>query len=216
MRVIVFGASGGVGRQLVQQCAERGHSVTAVARAGSTIAAHPRVTHVVADVLAAGAFEHVRGHEAVLSALGLKRQVPANPWSRLASPLDFCSHTARLLVEAMNRHGVRRVLAVSAAGVGDSAAKLNAVMRFFVATSNVGVAYRDLHHMERVFESSGLDWCCPRPTRLTDGERTERAHAVEHFGLRATISRADVAAWMVARLQDDTLLPRTPQLTVAE
>src|SRR6185436_931998 len=137
------------------------------------------------------------GHDVVLSALGIKRTNAANPWSALASPPDFSSRTAAMLVTAMRQHGLARVIAVSAAGVAESAARMNLLMRFFVAKSNVGVGYRDLAAMERVFSESGLDWCCPRPTRLTNGRLTRRVKIVAGFPLTAAISRADVAWWMV-------------------
>ena len=52
---------------------------------------------------------------------------------------------------------------MSAAGVADSAARMNLLMKFIVAKSNVGISYRDLAAMERLFAASGLDWCCPAP-----------------------------------------------------
>jgi putative NADH-flavin reductase len=194
MKILVLGASGGVGKHLVRLACEQGHMVTALARRADSVDSRAHI--LIDDVLRPGCFdEHVGGHEVVLSALGIKRSNPANPWSALASPPDFCSSTAARLVKAMRQHGLARVIAVSAAGVADSAARLNLLMKFFVAKSNVGIGYRDLARMERVFAGSGLDWCCPRPTRLTNGRLTRRVKTVEGFGVTAAISRADVAWW---------------------
>jgi hypothetical protein len=135
-----------------------------------------------------------------------------NPWSALASPPDFSSRTAGMLVNAMRRHGLARVIAVSAAGVADSAARMNLLMKFFVATSNVGVGYRDLGAMERVFADSGLDWCCPRPTRLTNGPLTRRVRTADSFPMTAGISRADVAWWMLEQA-GQPIRERTPIIT---
>ena len=196
MNVIVLGASGGVGRHLVRLALEQGHAVTALARRSDGI--DLLATVVIDDVLRAGCFEQqIGGHDIVLSALGIKRRNPANPWSALVSPPDFCSRTAIMLIAAMRRHGVRRIVAVSAAGVADSAAKMNALMKFFVTSSKVGVAYRDLALMEAAYADSGLDWTCPRPTRLTDGPLTRRVKIIDAFPLTAAISRADVAWWML-------------------
>ena len=117
-----------------------------------------------------------------------------------------------MLVSAIRRHGVPRVVAVSAAGVAESAARMNLLMKFFVATSNVGAGYRDLAAMERVFADSGLDWCCPRPTRLTSGPLTRRVKLVESFSLTAAISRADVAWWMLEHAAQP-IRDRTPMIT---
>jgi len=168
---------------------------------------------LIGDVLQPGCFaEQVGGHEAVLSALGIKRINPANPWSALASPPDFSSRTAGMLVNAMQQHGLARVIAVSAAGVADSAARMNLLMKFFVAKSNVGIGYRDLAAMERVFADSGLDWCCPRPTRLTSGPLTRRVRIVESFAMTAAISRGDVAWWMLEHATQP-IRERTPMIT---
>jgi putative NADH-flavin reductase len=211
IKLLVLGASGGVGRHLVRLACDQGHVVTALVRRADGIDARAHI--VIDDVLRPGCFdEHVRGHEAVLSALGIKRTNPVNPWSALASPPDFSSRTAGMLVNAMRRHGLVRVIAVSAAGVADSAARMNLLMKFFVATSNVGVGYRDLGAMERVFADSGLDWCCPRPTRLTNGPLTRRVRIADSFPMTAGISRADVAWWMLEQA-GQPIRERTPIIT---
>ena len=207
----MLGGSGGVGKHLVRLACDGGHAVTAVARRADGIDSRARI--LIDDVLRPGCFdEHLCGHDVVLSALGIKRANPANPWSVLASPPDFSSRTAARLATAMRQHNVGRVIAVSAAGVGDSAARMNLLMKFFVATSKIGVGYRDLAAMERVFADSGLDWCCARPTRLTSGPLTRRVKNVENFVVTAAISRADVAWWMLERAEQ-SIGERTPMIT---
>jgi uncharacterized protein YbjT (DUF2867 family) len=211
MKLLVLGASGGVGAHVVRLAREAGHDVTAVSR--RAIAAPDGVRVVEGDVQREGVIDGaMAGREAVLSSLGIRRVNPRNPWSALASPEDFSSRTARLTVAAMKRHGVGRVIAVSAAGVGESARGLNWMMRFMIARSNVGVAYRDLELMEGEYAQSGLDWCCVRPTALDDGPLSGRAREVERFTMRSWISRADVAQWMLARLSEPSTGSRTPMI----
>ena len=196
MRLLILGASGGVGRHVVRLALDQGHSVTALVRRADGI--DPRARVVVDDVLRPGCLaEHTGGHDAVLSSLGLKRRSPANPWSALVSPPDFCSRTATTLVAAMKLHGVRCLVALSAAGVAESAPRMNALMKFFVSSSKVGIAYRDLAVMEGIYAASDLDWCCPRPTRLTTGLLTRNVKVIDDFPMLAAISRADVAWWMI-------------------
>ena len=211
MNVLVLGASGGVGKHLVRLACDQAHIVTALVRRADGIDSRARI--LIGDVLRPGCLdEHMRGHQVVLSALGIKRTNPANPWSALASPPDFSSRTAAMLVNAMRQHSLARVIAVSAAGVADSAARMNLLMKFFVAKSNVGIGYRDLAAMERVFADSGLDWCCPRPTRLTSGPLTRRVKVMESFPMTAGISRADVAWWMLEQAAQP-IRERTPTIT---
>lgn len=211
MRVVVFGASGGVGGHLVNHAIAAGHEVTAVSR--SPVAGATRT--IVGDVNAPGVIEGaIAGQDAVLSALGIRRQNHANPFSPLASPADFTEATARRIVAACRDHGVPRVLAVSAAGVGDSRPGLNAMMRVMIAWTNVGANYRDLERMERVYADSGLDWTCVRPTGLKHGAATRRVDLADRFAFNAWISKADVAAWMVDHLAAPSP-SRTPILTEA-
>lgn len=199
MRLVVFGASGGVGQELVRQGIARGHQVVAVARAGSEVP-EGALRHTL-DVGVDPLTPALEGAAAVLSALGLKRRQVWNPWSALVSPPDFASATAGRIVAAMREAGVPRVVAVSAAGVAESAPRMNAVMRALVASSQIGVAYRDLAEMERIYAESGLAWCCPRPVTLTDGPRTGRVREVQAFGATLQISRADVAWWMLEQVE---------------
>ncbi|MBM4381342.1 MAG: NAD(P)H-binding protein, partial [Deltaproteobacteria bacterium] len=159
MRLAILGATGGVGKHLVEQGLERGHALTLLVRAHAQVAERPGVRVLRGSLEDAAqvdaAFE---GAEAVLSCIGMQRRNPANPWSASLSPPDLTSATARLVVDGMWRQRVPRVVAVSAAGVGESGARLNLVMRFFLATTMIGTAYRDLARMEETYAASGLDW----------------------------------------------------------
>ncbi len=213
MRVLVLGASGGVGKYLVGLAAAAGHDVTCLSRAPMEVPAGVKL--VVDDLSRPGCLDAlVEGQDAVLSALGLKRVSP-NPFSALSSPPDLTSATARLLVTAMKAHGVRQVIAVSASGVGDSAPGLNLMMRFMIAATTIGRMYADLELMEQVYAASGLDWCCARPTGLSDGEPTRQVKVIPNFPLTARIRRSDVAWWMVEQLGKDHGALRTPTLTGA-
>lgn len=201
MKVVVLGASGGVGRHVISLACAAGHEVLALVRPSTGYDAPAGVSVVRADPLDESALvAALAGADAVLCSVGMKRANPKNPWSKSLSPPDLTSSLARSLVSAMSAAGVRRVVAVSAAGVGESAGGLNAVMRFMLATTMIGTAYSDLAVMERVLAGSGLDWLAPRPTRLTDGPRTNGVRVVKTFGATAAISRADVAGFMVRAL----------------
>lgn len=212
MRLLILGASGGCGRWLTRLAAEGGHDVTALVRPGTDLALggstpaalapadHPTSARVVVrhgeatDPATLDAA--VAGHDAVLSCLGLRR-AGRSPWAPLRSPADLTACVAGHLVAAMIRHGVRRLVVVSAGGVGDSRARLSWPVRRLVAAGNVGVAYRDLEAMEAVLAASPLDWTAVRPVTLADGPPTGRARPVAHYGLASTVRRADVAAWML-------------------
>ena len=197
MRLLILGASGGCGRWLLRLAAERGDAVTALVRASAALEAAPGVVVHRGDVTEVGVLDAVLpGHDAVLSALGLRR-AGRNPWAPLRSPADLTERTMRQLLPAMQRHGVRRLLAISAAGVGDSHGQLTWPVRRLVASGNVAVAYRDLAAMEALLAASDRDWLAVRPVTLTDGAPKKPARAVARYGLTSTVRRAEVATWML-------------------
>src|SRR5688572_17952428 len=166
VRLIVFGASGKCGSHLVRLAAERGHTVTAVVRESTPYQAPDRVSVVRGDVLAAGFVASViPGHDAVASCLGIRY---AHPWARRESPDDFISRGTSNIVSSMKATGVQRISVISAAAVAESRAIANPVIRFLIATSNVGVAYADLGRTEQILRESGLDWQAVRPTTLSN------------------------------------------------
>jgi uncharacterized protein YbjT (DUF2867 family) len=118
----------------------------------------------------------------------------------LLSPPDLTANVARLLSTALPQAGVRRVVAVSAAGVAESITQLTTPVRWMVSAGNVGAAYRDLAEMERILSAGCLDWLAVRPVTLVDGPPTGRIGKVSRFGLFSIIRRSDVATWMLGAL----------------
>ncbi len=214
MKLFVTGANGQVGRLVVQEAAAKGHQVTALMRPSAKVQFPASVALATRVIGKEGALEKMAGCDAVISCLGMRRANPGNPWSKIVGTSDFSSMSAGLIVDAMREYGVRRVMAISSAGVGDSAAQMNLTMKLLVATSKIGVAFRDLARMEEVYAASGLDWMCVRPTRLTDGPKTGKVVVVKSFGGGASISRIDLAAWMVDQVTSNLpFMNRTPQIS---
>ena len=210
MRLIVFGASGGCGSQLVRQAAARGHQVTAVVRSATPYEPPEGVAVVRGDVLDASfVTAAVPGHDAVASCVGIRY---ASPWSRRESADDFISRATINIVSAMKAAGLRRLSVVSAAGVGDSRPTRNPMIRFLIATSNVGVGYADLDRVEEVLHGSGLEWQAVRPIRLNGQAGTGRARITDRFPAAASIPRADVAAFMLGELERPQFTERTPMI----
>jgi uncharacterized protein YbjT (DUF2867 family) len=201
MRLLVLGASGGCGRWLASLAASRGHQVTALVRPSATFEAAPNLhvrrgnpidPAVLADVIA--------GQDAVASCIGIRRAAKW-PWAPLRSPADLTHRVAVALVPAMRQAGVRRLVAISAGGVGDSDRQLTPFVRWMLSHGTIGVSYADLARMESVLSHSDLDWLAVRPVTLKGGRPTGRAGPVSRFGLFSTIRRGDVAAWMLSALE---------------
>lgn len=213
MKLVVLGASGGCGHELVAQGDGRGHAMTAVARERSAVDA-PSAVRVLRGDLTVTAFlrEAVRGQDAVLSALGLRMPGIA-PWHRPEDP-TFLDRSTRALVEAMKAEGVRRVIAISAGGVRDSHDDVPLAFRMFIRATALRHAYEALARMEEVYLASDLDVCLVRPTGLTDEAATGRAVVAPRIVGRAQIPRADVARWMLDEVARSAFSHKTPMLTV--
>ena len=207
MKLTVVAATGGIGRQVLQQALSAGHDVTAVARNPATLPGAVRA--VVADLAAVdpSALEPaVAGADAVLSGLG--------PRSR--SDAGIASVGTQAIVQAMRATGVRRIVAVSAAPVATVASPGRPhpprhdpgdgfLMRHLVAPALVAAlraVYADLALMEDVLRDSGLDWTAVRPPRLTNRPPTGAYRTALGRNLRRglLVSRADVAHLMLAVL----------------
>lgn len=213
MKLAILGANGGCGRQLVQQAVERGHTVTAVVRSRDWAA--PAGVRVERGDLTDEAFLRgaLRGQDAVASALGI-RIAGLGPWNRPEQP-DFLSRSTPALVAAAKAEGVRRVVAISSGGVGDSLEKVPGFFRAMIAMTALRYSLAELNRMEQVLLASGLEVHIVRPSGLTDGPRTGQVKVVQGYVGRATISRADVAATLLDAVEAKTVpAERTPMISV--
>jgi uncharacterized protein YbjT (DUF2867 family) len=204
MHALVVGASGRTGRELVQLGLERGHKVTAFVRNPARFElAHERLVVVRGDVLDAASLRRaVQGQDGVLCALGHKRWFPPN---------RILSQGTRNIVEAMQAHGVRRLVCQTSLGVGDSFGRMGLYYTLFVVPFILPFYYWDKQRQEQVVRASGLDWVIVRPGALTQGRPRGRWRHGSHVGSflwTVRIARADTAAFMLEQLYDDTYLER--------
>jgi putative NADH-flavin reductase len=189
MKLTVFGATGGIGGELVRQALDAGHEVTAVVRDPARLGLTGDRLEVVRSDLGdpQELRTAVRGRDAVLSGLGARSRKDAGVTARLT----------RTVLGAMEAEGVRRLLVVSAGPVGPAPADdgaLDRVMRSLVSAVLKDV-YADLREMEAELARSGTDWTSVRPPRLQDKPLTGRYRTVVGGFPRAGrfIARADVA-----------------------
>jgi putative NADH-flavin reductase len=205
MKLLIFGSTGGTGRELVEQALDQGHSVSAFARDPAKIQdlQHQSLKVVSGDVLDSAAVEGaVSGQEAILSTIGAA-----------ASRTTLREDGTRNIVEAMQGTGVKRLICLSSLGVGDSRANLSFFTRNIIVAVFLRHAFADHERQEAVVRQSSLDWTIVRPPHLKDGPRTgvyRHGFPTTDKRIKAWISRADVADFMLKQLVDDTYLHKTP------
>ena len=193
MKVLVIGAAGKSGEALVTAALATGHEVTAfVHDAASYDRTGVRV--VAGDVLDRAAVDAaVAGQDAVLDAIGGK-----TPYKETTLETS----AARTVVDAMRRHGVPRLVVISVLGAGESRENAGFFYEHLFMPTFLRGAMKDKAGMEAEVEASDLDWTLVRPPVLTDGDATGDVKALppETDEKAHKITRADLAAWMVAQL----------------
>jgi uncharacterized protein YbjT (DUF2867 family) len=207
MKVLVLGATGGTGRLIVHDALERGHSVVAMVRSKASAPDLPGADIIEGDVRDAGALMRaLEGCDAVISSLG----TGLSPFSEV-SLLTEATHA---LVLAMGRSGVRRLVCISALGVGDSRGHGGFVFDRLFMPLLLRHAYKDKGRQEDAIRASALDWVIVRPGRLTnDPARGSLRAVVDLAGVNGgKVARADVARFVVEQLATDAWLKRTPLL----
>jgi putative NADH-flavin reductase len=200
--MLVLGAAGGIGRQVVEVALAEGWRVTAVLRTPAKLdLTHPSLTIVKGDVLDPASFEsYLSGASVVVSAIGVSGGLGGD------KPTNLYSDGAGRVLEAMGRRGARRVFVISASAIEISPV-LPAVVRFaakYILQKLLRHMYADLRVMESRVKESGLDWTIVRPPRLTNKPMTGKYRFAVNSFLRnsLSISRADVAHFMVHHARD--------------
>lgn len=195
MKLFVLGATGGTGLEVLRQGLAQGHAMTAFVRDPARLALADPHLRVVAGTLPADAAvmqDALRGQDAVACALGVRNAFKSG---------GLIEGAMRVLVPAMERAGVRRLLLVSANGVGETYRRSPLVPRIMYRLL-LGDIFADKAAGEAIVRASGLDWTIAYPTLLTDGPRTGRYRAGETLELRGMpkIARADVADFLLRQL----------------
>lgn len=195
MKIVVFGASGGTGMEVVKQALEAGHTVTAFVRSPEKFEmTHPGLSVFQGDAMDAEAVEKaIAGQDAVVSTLG-----PTRP------PVPHMMETsARNIVAGMKKHGVSRIVSTTGAGVRQPEDQPKIVDRFFGFLLNLLAkeVVLDSAANVRVIQKSGLDWTIVRFPRLVDGKHIGQ-YRIGYVGRGsgALVSRADGANFVLKEL----------------
>jgi nucleoside-diphosphate-sugar epimerase len=205
-RVLIVGATGGTGRQLVTQALERGYEVTAFVRDPQKLSIdNSQLTLVQGDVLDYESVDRaMRGQEAVLSALGHKR---------FFIPTRILSEGTRNILRTMESHHVSRFVCETSLGIGDTVGRLGLYYTLFVIPVILPFYFWDKTRQEQIIAASNTEWVIVRPAALTNGDKRgtcRHGSRIGNFFWTARISRADVADFMLSQLISDAYLRAAP------
>lgn len=206
MKLAIFGASGNTGIELVKQALEQGHTVTAFVRDPARLTIEDEhLIPVIGDVFEpAGVAEAVHGQDAIICALGAG--------SSLKKTTVRTTGTINI-ISGMQRNSVRRLLVVTAMGVGNSWDTLSLFNKLFFATL-LKSSREDHEAQESAVKESDLDWTIIRPSGLTDTPRTGNYQFGENIpAITSKIARADVADLIIKELEQNALIHQAVTIT---
>ncbi len=208
MKLVVFGATGNVGQQVVKQALEQGHEVTAFARNPLKLQIkHPKLTLFQGDVMDSARVEQaLQGQEIVVCTLGSGKKLSGT----------VRSQGTQNIISAMKRCGMKRLICQTTLGLGESWGSLNFYWKYIMFGFILRKVFADHQRQEQMVRNSGLDWTIIRPGAFIDGERTgQYRHGFPGTDKTSQlkITHGDVADFILKQLIDDFYLYQAPSLS---
>lgn len=207
MQVLILGATGGTGRELVKQALGHGHTVRVMARSPDRLkTVHPRLEVLQGDISDTTALTAaLKGQDAVLSALGVNDR----------NPNTILSEGVRNLLRAMKRQKVKRLIFVSSLGVGDSKGQLGPMYNWVLLPSLLKNIFADKERAEEAIRESNVDWTIVRPGSLKNKLLTGKYRAGPDAAKKRwfpRVGRADVADFILDALEHNRFVRETPAI----
>ncbi len=216
MRMAILGGTGRTGQWILKEGVECGHELIALVRSPDKIAEpSPRLRFVkgspmnIDDVRKA-----VKGVDAVLSALNINRSSDL-PWAKVTSPKDLISASIKNAIDAMHEEHVKRIVVISAYGVGETKKNIGALGRLFLYGTNIKYAYLEHERQEQLLAASDLDWTALRPTFLNSKEEIKEVIASINGVPKpaGSLSRRNLARFMLDCAEKELHVRQAPTVS---
>jgi len=208
MKLVIFGSTGSIGSQVVEQALEQGHNVTAFVRNPNKLnLQHPNLNIFTGDVMNPALVEQaVIGHDAAICILGSGKKLSGN----------VRSQGTKNIIQALEKAGIKRFICQSTLGAGDSWSNLNFYWKYIMFGFILRKVFADHQIQEKYVRQSDLDWTIIRPAAFVEGSRTGKyRHGFpgSDRNTSLTISRPDVADFILKQLSDGTYLGKAASLS---
>ena len=207
MNILLLGATGPTGRQVLDLALKSGAAITALARRPEALDdLKGRITVIAGDATSPdNVAKAMHGRDAVISALGTRKSLRAN---------GLFTRAAEAVVQAARQTGVTRLVWLSSFGVGDTFRDATLAQKIMYRTL-LRDLYRNKEASERIIRESGLDWTIVYPTELYDGPATGNYRVADRIPMKGypRISRADVADFICKAVRDDAWIRRSAVIT---
>ena len=214
MKILILGISGRTGQLVAEEAIKRGHKVAGISRnpAGMTLKEAEIMQGTPYNI---ETVRHaIEGCDAVISTLNL---FPAAQglFKKIKTPLDFMSVSIKNTVAAMQERGIRRIVLMTAVGVGGSSNQLPVVFSFLKSISNIRFVYADHERQEQILENSGLDWTIVRPVGLNDkNDNLSVSSDIDgSVKIKPIISRNAVAHFILCCIENGQFVRQKPSIS---
>jgi putative NADH-flavin reductase len=214
MKILLLGATGRTGLCIIEEAVKRGHGISAIARDPEALKEY------AIDITQGTPYEYdvveqaITGCDAVINTLNVSR-TSDNPWARLAAPGDLISRSAANTLQAMEKTGIKRFVALSTIGAGRSWEHTPLILKMIVSVSNLRVAFLDHGKQEELLERSTMDYTiCRAPMLSTKPDETGAVATTEGIKPASTVlSRHSAAAFFLDIIEHNEHIRETIHLS---
>ena len=216
MKILILGATGRTGRLIVEEALKQGYDLNVLVRDKNKISFSSKSIKVYqgtptrqTDLAAA-----MQGCDLIISALGIVRASDA-PWSKLITAKNFISESIKNAIAEADQQGLKRLITVSAWGVGDSKNDIPFWLRWLIDYTNMGPVYAEHEKEEKLLANSDLNWTAVRPVALNDSDKIKSLKVSFNNSPKPSlyISRQSVAKFLVDIIKSDKYDRKSPTIS---
>jgi putative NADH-flavin reductase len=214
MRILILGITGRTGTLVAAEAIKRGHKIVGIARDKSKVKINE------AEIIEGTPYDYetvakaIIGCDSVISTLNIFPQTQGL-FGKIKTPLDSMSVSIKNVVKLMEENSIKRIVVMTAHGVGDSLKQLPGLFAFIVRVTNIKHAYADHDRQEKILEKSSLDWTVVRPVGLTD--KNENLSILNNLNgegkITSQISRNAVAHFMLDCVEKGLFIRKKPAIS---
>lgn len=214
MKILILGITGRTGSLVAEEALKRGHKVVGIARDRS------RVKVTGAEIIEGTPYDYetvkkaIEGCDSVLSTLNIFPQSDGL-FGKIKGPVDTMSVSIKNSVKLMSEKNIKRIVVMTAHGVGDSVKQLPGFFKLMIRLTNIKYAYADHEVQEKVLENSELDWTVVRPVGLNDkNDNLSILVNLNNEGtIKSMISRNSVAHFMLYCIEKEQYIKQKPAIS---
>ena len=216
MKILILGATGRTGRLIVEEALKQGYDLHVLVRDKNKISFSSKSIKVYQGTptrrehLAAA----MQGCDLIISALGIVRASDA-PWSKLITAKNFISESIKNVIVEADQQNVKRLITISAWGVGETKKQVPFWLRWLINYTNLGPVYAEHEAGEKLLSNSDLNWTAVRPVALNDSQKIKTLKvSFNNFPKPSLqISRQSVAKVIVDIVKSDKYDRKSPTIS---